>query len=541
MTRPTVSLSRLPWQRMLPYLLRFSIALLLAGTQLFGCCNPLSTGFLAACGPGLAGSMALLGCTLGSFLFFPFPVGLRCTATALLIFSAAIIFSDTEPGRNPLFAPVSAALMHMAVGFVYVGQAGWHLVDFLVLLLEALLSCGTCITARILLKHRPGTPRRLRQRTNPISSALGQRLRDAADTFRDLSRTLSSTIPEETENPSAVFHRSAQQVCRSCSLCSHCWEQNYHATFTALNDATPVMLQRGQAQGEDFPAYFTSRCLHFSAFLTAVNQELTAYLLRQQTRSQLQQSQAAVQQQYVGFSELLDSAAHSVETFSHKSSAKPPMAYQIGTGLFPRSGESISGDSFSAFETPEHQLFLLLSDGMGSGEDARKASSGAVHLLQQFLQSGIEPEPALKTLNSALAVHGQAGFTTMDLLQLDLCTGEGALYKYGAAPSYLRRGGQVTRIAGHSLPVGLEHWQRIPDRTPLHLEGECWLLLQSDGIADPGDDHWLMDLLAEFSGRAPQGLIGPMLSACRQHRGQEDDGCLLLLYLPPRHDTPAAV
>ena len=46
-------------------------------------------------------------------------------------------------------------------------------------------------------------------------------------------------------------------------------------------------------------------------------------------------------------------------------------------------------------------------------------------LLEQFLQAGVETEHALVTLNSALALRGEeaGGFTTVDLLQVDLFTG----------------------------------------------------------------------------------------------------------------------
>ena len=80
-----------------------------------------------------------------------------------------------------------------------------------------------------------------------------------------------------------------------------------------------------------------------------------------------------------------------------------------------------------------------------------------VRLLRQFLEAGIEPGPALKTLNTALSLRGESGggFTTIDLLALQRSSGQAALYKYGAAPSYCKRGGSVSRYAGQSLPAGL--------------------------------------------------------------------------------------
>ena len=69
------------------------------------------------------------------------------------------------------------------------------------------------------------------------------------------------------------------------------------------------MLDRGRGEAEDFPGYFSSRCLHFRAFLAAVNEELTALLYRRQYNSRIQDSRAAVCRQYGQLSALLGAAA----------------------------------------------------------------------------------------------------------------------------------------------------------------------------------------------------------------------------------------
>lgn len=58
-----------------------------------------------------------------------------------------------------------------------------------------------------------------------------------------------------------------------------------------------------------------------------------------------------------------------------------------------------------SFRTEGGLLCLLLADGMGSGEAARRESALTCRLLEQFLQAGIEPEAAMKTERS----HGPAG------------------------------------------------------------------------------------------------------------------------------------
>ena len=113
-------------------------------------------------------------------------------------------------------------------------------------------------------------------------------LKRSAAALRELYDSFFRGAPTPTpENPAVLFDRAAEQVCRGCVLCGNCWHQNYSSTYNAFNDACPAMLRRGQAVSADFPTYFSSRCVRFSDFLTAVNSELRAYLLRRQYRQRL--------------------------------------------------------------------------------------------------------------------------------------------------------------------------------------------------------------------------------------------------------------
>ena len=164
-----------------------------------------------------------------------------------------------------------------------------------------------------------------------------------------------------------------------------------------------------------------------------------------------------------------------------------PLMAVAGVAARKKSGETVSGDAGTYFKRHDGKLYLLLCDGMGSGPDANRESTLAVRLLEQLLQAGVDAKRALATLSSALALRGEetGGFTTVDLLQLDLFTGEGELYKLGAAPTYVKKGGNVQRLTGKSLPAGLaEGGADALDCFTLRLSpGDC-VLMASDGVAD---------------------------------------------------------
>ena len=251
-----------------------------------------------------------------------------------------------------------------------------------------------------------------------------------------------------------VFDRAAEKVCRGCALCELCWQKEYTGTFNALNDATPFLLERGRALAKDFPSYFADRCIHLPDFLTAVNGELSAFLLRRQYRRQLEETRRSARGQYAQLSELLTATAAGLGEV--RATAGEADLCRIGAALRPKEGETVCGDTVVSFRTEGGLLCLLLADGMGSGEAARRESALTCRLLEQFLQAGIEPEAAMKTLNAAMALRGAetGSFTTIDLITCRPETGEAAFFKYGAAPSYVKKGGTVRRITGGSAGRG---------------------------------------------------------------------------------------
>lgn len=209
-----------------------------------------------------------------------------------------------------------------------------------------------------------------------------------------------------------------------------------------------------------------------------------------------------------------------------------PLAVTAGVAARKRDGETVSGDSGAWFKGEDGVLWLLLCDGMGSGPEAGRESDLAIRLLEKFLRAGMAPEAALKTLNSALALRGEAegGFTTVDLCRLDLFTGEGTVYKFGAAPTYLNKKGTVVRITGTALPAGLTAGgQPDPDVTPFHLEpGDC-ILMVTDGVTDGEEDRWLRGMLGSFNGASPKELARELLEESTAHAASPDDRTVIVL------------
>ncbi len=455
-----------------------------------------------------------------------------CAGTGTLFFSAAWGAAGLAAGMRMGHSRLSAALTYLAA----VGILLLPLTDALAqpLLEETLLA----VLLLFLIPPRVFGGKRLQKAAGtPASGALDglkERLSRTAAAFHDLYDSLGrGSSRNQEENPAAVFDRAAEKVCRGCALCEFCWKKEYVSTFNAMNDATPYLLGRGRALAKDFPRYFSDRCIHFPEFLTAINGELSAYLLRTQYRRQLEETRRSARGQYEQMGELLSAAAAGLGE-ARPVNALAGRPYRIGAALRPKQGETVCGDCVSSFENAEGTLCLLLSDGNGSGEAARRESAMTNRLLRQFLEAGIAAEAALKTLNAALALRSEesGGFSTIDLLTVNVRGGNAALYKYGAAPTYLKKGGNVRRITCGTLPAGLREPSLPPETTRFALEDGSFLLMISDGVADANQDEWLLNFLTGWEGTDSQMLAGLVLQESAKHGGLADDCAVQVLYFP---------
>ncbi|MBU5626154.1 SpoIIE family protein phosphatase [Oscillibacter sp. MSJ-2] len=444
-----------------------------------------------------------------------------CSGADTLFYAAAYGLSGLLAGLRSRCGRGSAAALTALAALLL--SAIWQ--DTPSLLAETLLGC----TVFLFLPGKLFSGKRVQEKEDvTLLDRLRLQLKESSAALRDLYDSFSRNSAP-TENPAIIFDRAAEATCRGCALCDLCWQKEYTSTFNAMNDATPFLLERGRALPKDFPPHFSSRCIHFPELLTSINGELSAFLLRRQYRLQMEETRRSAQGQYAQLSDLLASTA------SHLGQAAPAFgtapSWRVGAVLSPKEGESVSGDSISSFETTQGRFCMLLSDGMGTGEAARRESSMTLRLMERFLKAGIDPEAALKTLNSALSLRSSdtGSFTTIDLFLLE--GDQGAVYKYGAAPSYVKRGGRVQRITGGCLPAGLHTQPAPPDSSHFPLEDGCFVVQISDGVADAGHDEWLLNLLAGFPGSDPQLLANAIVAQVRKQGQMSDDCAVQVLYL----------
>ena len=204
---------------------------------------------------------------------------------------------------------------------------------------------------------------------------------------------------------------------------------------------------------------------------------------------------------------------------------KPLFTAEFGAAGHAAAGQSVSGDALDQFCDTSGRAQMLLCDGMGTGRAAAVDGQMAARLTAQLLRAGFAAESAARLVNVALGLKGaeQEAGATLDLLTVDLYTGRAGLFKAGAAPSFLVRGGVPRMLDGASLPMGMLD-SLVGRSTTFALDAGDWVVLVSDGALADGAD-WLMQQLQLCArlGHTPKQAAEAVADAAARRAGDKRD------------------
>ena len=146
--------------------------------------------------------------------------------------------------------------------------------------------------------------------------------------------------------------------------------------------------------------------------------------------------------------------------------------------------EEICGDRFDSFYDGRGNFIAVLSDGMGTGQRAAIDGAMASSLFSRLIVSGFSFPCALRLVNSAMLVKSrEESLATLDILKLNLYTGQAVIYKAGATVSLLKRGNKISEIKKSAMPIGILRQAEF-GTVRGNLKNDDMLVMMSDGATD---------------------------------------------------------
>ena len=205
-------------------------------------------------------------------------------------------------------------------------------------------------------------------------------------------------------------------------------------------------------------------------------------------------------------------------------SEKPKFDVQIGSAQHVCSNGSLCGDSFNYFNDGQGRFVSVISDGMGTGGRAAVDASMAVSIMSKLLKVGFGYDCALSVANSALMVKSQdESLATVDVVSLDLFSGNAEIMKAGAPITFVRQSGKINRIEPTSLPAGILSDIKLTHDNISLSDGDIIVML-SDGAVSISD-KWIGAMMRDFDGDEIQTLVNDIIDEATigSKLGRDDD------------------
>ncbi len=312
------------------------------------------------------------------------------------------------------------------------------------------------------------------------------KLRETATLFRYLKDSIASVSEEVGKElaptPDGCVSHVLESLCSGCELTKFCSgvKQNEvrRGIYTYARESV-----HGKATAASLP-----RCAHLSEMENMIRR----YMLGSDTSPfEIRDLRELSTDVYSIVSDALEDVSAEIsagfETANCQSGAAERV--EIFSSSFKNEKEDYSGDNCEYFVRGKY-VYVIISDGMGSGKLAAIDSGMTCRLLKRFLLNGLSFATALKLANAALKLKGgEETFATADVCMLDTETGEYRIAKAGAPASYVISENRTRRLYSPTLPVGILNESGFNVISGKLKRGD-FLVMLSDGALNNGDE-WI--------------------------------------------------
>lgn len=170
---------------------------------------------------------------------------------------------------------------------------------------------------------------------------------------------------------------------------------------------------------------------------------------------------------------------------------------QIGQATKIKNDSPISGDSILQVRLNDGKYLLAISDGMGSGPEARKSSQIAIKMLERLLMSGFDKDTSIDLINTTIMNANEEIFATLDIAIIDLYNGKIEFIKNGACPTYVKNKKKVQIVKSLSLPAGILNNINLTTYDK-DIEDQDIFVMCSDGILDSNVEYKNKELWVKY-------------------------------------------
>ena len=298
-----------------------------------------------------------------------------------------------------------------------------------------------------------------------------------------------------------LFNACVERACTNCNLKYNCWQSATYRNYEYMSQMLQYANSKGYLDNDGLPKEFAKQCAKSDEFVRVFNFLYDVYKtdkmwlekmyrIRLVMARQLECISRAMTKQYQ-----LGKVMYSVQSYCIQNS---------------KAGETVCGDSVCELELFCGDYAVILSDGMGSGENASRESSDTVNMLKLMIMSGFDISDAIEIINSSLIIRSdKESFSTIDLMYVNCHSGKVTLVKVGCAPTYALIDKNLTKYECNNLPVGILKDIQLQTYS-FDVDKEGFVIMVSDGISNTilknDDTDYIYECIKNIDTNSPKEI-----------------------------------
>lgn len=161
-----------------------------------------------------------------------------------------------------------------------------------------------------------GTARATQQTAGAVRDYVADRLQSVSHSFLGLADVFTSLaeyrVNTDVRDVTVLFDRVAQDVCASCSMNRHCWQQEFNDTYSLLMTSFEEIERKGFVSKNCLPMRFIDKCIRVDDFITSYKRYYELYQSDVMWAGKVLESRTLVADQFRSVSHILDTLQEDV-------------------------------------------------------------------------------------------------------------------------------------------------------------------------------------------------------------------------------------
>ena len=327
---------------------------------------------------------------------------------------------------------------------------------------------------------------------------------------------------------------TARKACKDCKNAERCFADGGKMMEGYAEKLRDIAEKDGYLNFSNIPREFGRFCVRQEKFLNEFSHMLEMEKQKAILEGELVSDRELVAKQYGEISNIISNLSERKE----KGDREEKYSVSVSVCQEAKKGQEINGDTVIHFKKG-NKYYVILCDGMGSGAAAREISGLTARLFAEFFESGIDKSAAVEMINSALALNvDRESFSSADIFEIDLSSGEAEFLKIGSAQSFIKRKSEIEAVTSSALPIGiLEKIEVTPQKYSLSAGDEILMITDGIGEATSGvlKNEWIKKVFASAKGNGKE-TAELLLEGARARSVFSDDKTGVIIKIKNKED-----